>query len=171
MSRYIDVVETAKMLRAALKAEFPGTKFSVRSERFAGGTAININWTDGPTSDAVDAVGKRYQGATFNGMDDSTTYHSHLITTDDGAEEVRFGARFVQTQREISDGRMAEARRTLEEFMGRPVDNDEMLSVRPPHRFDEGEPEFASNAARAEYATYLIRAMAYARDYRKEAVR
>lgn len=42
-------------IRKALKREFPGVKFNVRSDT----DVIGIEWTDGPTAKAVEAVVKR----------------------------------------------------------------------------------------------------------------
>ena len=52
--KYFDTVETAKLIRKALKAKFPGVKFSVRSRKYAGGSSIDVVWTDGPAAKAVD---------------------------------------------------------------------------------------------------------------------
>lgn len=35
--RYVSAKDTAVLIRGALKREFPGVKFSVRSETYAGG--------------------------------------------------------------------------------------------------------------------------------------
>lgn len=51
-----DVTESAKDIRVILKAEWPKTKFSVRSERYAGGSSVDLTWTDGPTLTQVDQV-------------------------------------------------------------------------------------------------------------------
>ena len=68
--RYIDVAETAKLIRKQLKAKFPAIKFGVRSERYAGGSSINISWEDGPTGKAVDAIVQPFCGGRFDGMID-----------------------------------------------------------------------------------------------------
>lgn len=39
---YIDTADQAKLIRSTLAARFPGIKFYVRCERFAGGSAIDI---------------------------------------------------------------------------------------------------------------------------------
>jgi hypothetical protein len=98
----MDVTKTAKLLRKALKAEFPGVKFSVRSDRYAGGSSINVSYTDGPVVSKVEAVCSLYRGASFDGMTDSMNYHSTFLTTDDGFEEVRMGADFIPVQRTTS---------------------------------------------------------------------
>ena len=60
----------AKEIRKELKETFPNTKFSVKSEGFAGGNSVYIHWTDGPTSEKVDEITKKYQYGSFNGMND-----------------------------------------------------------------------------------------------------
>jgi hypothetical protein len=102
MTQYISTVETAKMLRAALKAEFPTAKFSVRKS--ASGSALNVSWTDGPTVAAVDAIAQRYAGGSFDGQTDSMNFHDDLVYLN--GEElptlVRYSAHFVFTDRDIS---------------------------------------------------------------------
>lgn len=51
-----DIVQIAKRARKALKEAFPATKFSVRTERFAGGSALNVGWVDGPVVEQVEKV-------------------------------------------------------------------------------------------------------------------
>jgi hypothetical protein len=63
---YLSGVETAKLVRKALKREFPGTKFSVRSDH----NSINVRWVDGPTTAQVNPVAKAYEGGGFDGMID-----------------------------------------------------------------------------------------------------
>jgi hypothetical protein len=69
-SRWIPTTEVAKLIRTVLKAQFPGVKFSVRSDKYSGGSAIDINWTDGPTQKSVDALTAVFAGARFDGMID-----------------------------------------------------------------------------------------------------
>lgn len=104
-TKLVSVTDTAKLIRKALKAEFPGTKFSVRSSKYAGGASINIGWVDGPTDAQVSAITNFYQGATFDGMQDLKEYRSREI---DGVE-VHFGADFVFTNRTVSDDAVAGA--------------------------------------------------------------
>jgi hypothetical protein len=66
----------AKAVRAALKAAFQGTKFSVRSENFSMGNAVRIGWTDGPAYEAVDAIAQKFTAGDFDGMTDSYTYRT-----------------------------------------------------------------------------------------------
>ena len=62
--------EAAKAIRKELKAKFPNTKFSVRSDY----NSVRIEWTDGYTLDEVDAVVQRYKAGSFNGMIDMYEY-------------------------------------------------------------------------------------------------
>lgn len=67
---YIDTAEAAKLMRPALREAFPGVKFSVRIERYSGGSSINIHWADGPASRAVEKITDQYSGGSFDGMID-----------------------------------------------------------------------------------------------------
>jgi hypothetical protein len=42
ITRHIDVVEHAKIIRQALKEKFPDIKFKVRTSRFAGGDSVTV---------------------------------------------------------------------------------------------------------------------------------
>lgn len=82
MTRYIDTAETAKLIRARLKAEFPKTKFSVRISRYAGGSSIYVNWTDGPTSKRVNQEIGGFNNTHFDGMIDMSYSSSSWLTKD-----------------------------------------------------------------------------------------
>lgn len=75
MRKLSEAAQAAKAIRKELKAAFPGVKFSVRSENFAGGNAVNVTWSD-PAADqkAVNELVKKYQYGHFNGMDDIYEY-------------------------------------------------------------------------------------------------
>lgn len=135
MTKYISTTETARMIRQALKAKFPGFKFSVRSSKYAGGSSIRVSWTDGPTAALVDQVVQPFSGSAFDGMIDMKYSLKSWILPDgtvalaqspgtggqmgsdpgydypapDGAELVSFGADFIFTERSISDEAMARA--------------------------------------------------------------
>lgn len=81
-SMYMSVTDTAKLVRQALKAAFPGVKFSVRSSSYAGGASIDVGWTDGPQQAEVDNVVKRYAGADFDGMIDLKTSNYDWLAPD-----------------------------------------------------------------------------------------
>lgn len=79
---YLSAAQTAKLIRAALKAAFPGVNFSVRSRTYSMGASIDVRWDDGPTSADVEKVAKRYQGASFDGMIDLKTSLDHWLLPD-----------------------------------------------------------------------------------------
>ena len=111
MTRYISVTDTAKLVRAALKAAFPGVKFSVRSDSYSGGASIRVGWTDGPTEDAVEGTTGGYRGASFDGMQDLKTHHDTVLVGPGGTVEVvHFGADFIFTDRKLSEAYLAELR-------------------------------------------------------------
>lgn len=79
---YIDVADCAKLIRRALRDEFSGQRFSVRSDRYSGGASIRVKWTGGPALAAVEGVAKRYEGASFDGMIDLKEYRTHWLRPD-----------------------------------------------------------------------------------------
>ena len=98
-TKYLSCADTAKLVRKALKAAFPGVKFSVRSKTYSGGASIDINYTDGPTQSEVNAVVDQFQGADFDGMQDLKNYRGDTLL--DG-EMVSFGADFIFANRRYS---------------------------------------------------------------------
>jgi hypothetical protein len=62
--------QAAAAIRKELKASFPTTKFSVTSDSFSMGDAVRISYTDGPTTDKVNEIVKKYQYGHFDGMHD-----------------------------------------------------------------------------------------------------
>jgi hypothetical protein len=98
MTRYIRATEVAKLARAALKEAFPGQKFSVRT---AHGTTLQISWTDGPATHAVNEVVDRFAGEGFDGMTDMRYSRENGGTTPDG-EPIRYLTDFVFCTRELS---------------------------------------------------------------------
>jgi hypothetical protein len=141
-SVHLSCAETAKLVRKALKAAFPTTKFSVRSDSYAGGAAIRIAWTDGPTQSQVDAVTGVYAGADFDGMIDLKTHNDHWLEPDGtstiakregttgsfvgyvadpptaNSRLVSFGADFVQTARSLSPEVQEKIAAEITEFLG-----------------------------------------------------
>lgn len=81
-TKYLSVAETAKLVRQALKKAFPGVKFSVRSQSYAGGASIDIRWTNGPTVKMVDAVADQFSGADFDGMIDMKIHNDSWLLPD-----------------------------------------------------------------------------------------
>lgn len=120
-AEYLDAAEVAKLLRQALKSAFPGTRFGVRTDKYAGGASIDIRWTDGPARDRVNAIAECYRGADFDGSTDTQTYRGNR---DCGGRAFRSGADFVSVDRFLST---AEARRLAAEWSaetGIPVPDD-----------------------------------------------
>lgn len=111
MAKYINTKETAVLIRQALKASFPTTKFSVRKSTGTASTWIDISWTDGPTIPAVEAVTNTYQGRQFNGMTDNyDELPNQLIafTGEEMPEEVHFGVSGILTHRTMgAEGKKA----------------------------------------------------------------
>ena len=143
-ARWIDTADVAKLVRKHLKKEFPGVTFSVRSSRYAGGSSVDVRWTDGPTQNAVDAIVAPFSGAKFDGMIDlqygARTWYcpEHGARTgetyghgmgNDGpaqsrcchrAELVKMGADYVQPSRTMSAELGAELEAQVARETGRP---------------------------------------------------
>lgn len=85
-TRYVDTKETASLVRAKLKKLFPWVKFSVRISRYAGGSSIHVEWTDGPTEKMVQAACEEFRGDYFDGM---TDYHGGVVREVNG-EQVHY---------------------------------------------------------------------------------
>lgn len=144
--RWINTADVAKLIRPALKKAFPAVKFSVRSRGYAGGSSIDVTWTDGPTTQQVDAVTKVYEGNRFDGMDDLQYHADQWLCPEHGAsvartygsgddrsgevdprccehaESVRFGVGYVQTQRRYSPEFRAELEAAVSRETGLPYD-------------------------------------------------
>ena len=100
---YVSCTETAKLIRSALKTNFPNTKFFVRSDKYAGGASIRVAWFDGPEQNDVDEIVQPYRGADFDGMTDCKNYRVELTPDETlGLREVHYGADFVFTTRRVS---------------------------------------------------------------------
>ena len=84
-TKYLSCAETAKLVRAALKKNFPGVKFSVRSSVYSGGASIDVSWVLGPTTKEVDAVAGQYESADFDGSIDMETRYDHWLMPDGSA--------------------------------------------------------------------------------------
>lgn len=69
--------DIAVCLRAVLAREFPGVKFSVRTDR-----SLNVRWTDGPVCADVEAIAKQYSFQGFDGMVDCRYYKRRWLARD-----------------------------------------------------------------------------------------
>jgi hypothetical protein len=100
---YIDLNESLKQLRAELKREFPGTKFSVVRSRGTAYGYVSVRWVDGPTVTDVRAITCAYEGQGFDGMTDSTYSIEHTAADAQGNPiTVHHATRGISTHRDIS---------------------------------------------------------------------
>lgn len=145
----ISLTDTAKCIRATLKAKFAGIKFSVKSDRYSGGSSIRVTWIDGPAQSAVQDVISPYASQGFDGMidmayckggwlypDGSAGYRSSqggersgghapaydMPAADREAVPVTFGPSYVTAERRQSLG---ELREVMASYAG---DHDDDLS-------------------------------------------
>jgi hypothetical protein len=89
----------AANLKTELAREFPGVKFSVKSESYSGGDAIRVHWNFGPTSDEVAKFTDKYSEGHFDGMTDSYDYNHDNVWPD-----VFGGAKYVTESRHFRSG-------------------------------------------------------------------
>lgn len=147
--RYVDTVEAAKIIRATLAREFPKVRFSVLSDRYAGGSSINVYWTDGPTQSQVERFTDAFAGKGFDGMIDMAYYKKAWLLPDGtarfahtsgtggsrgsvpeaigspmhpDAELVHFGSDYVFCRREISPAFEARCLAKVNEALGEELD-------------------------------------------------
>ena len=111
--KYDSLTKGGKNLRRELKDAFPETKFSVRSRSYSGGDSIDINWTDGPTTEVVEKISGKYQQGSFNGMEDIYEYSSSNVWPD-----VFGGAKYVMTNRSYSNEAYLQAVAEVEKEWG-----------------------------------------------------
>lgn len=97
--KYVSTVETAKMIRAALKVAFPSVKFSVKSHSYAGGSSIRVSWYAGPNSAQVEKITKAFEGSGFDGMCD---LKYNLDPVEINGEPVQFGVDYVFAERKVN---------------------------------------------------------------------
>lgn len=76
--RHLDVTEVAKLVRTALRGAFPGFRFKVKSERFAGGTSIDVSYSEqfAENNDRVKSLRslvEGFQSNRFCGMTDTAS--------------------------------------------------------------------------------------------------
>lgn len=175
-TKYLSCAETAKLVRAALAKQFPGIKFSVRSDVYAGGASIDIRWTLGPTVKEVDRIGKQYASADFDGMIDMETNYAHWLLPDgtavvqsgpgtegsmgvipaikpqsrpEGAQLVSFGAHYVQSARSYAAHWEDEAK--FDELVGRALCELQHVEYQGPntqHLFGDNDQRFLNEHAR-----------------------
>jgi hypothetical protein len=89
--------ESAKILKAALRAAFPATAFSVRMHRGTGYGSVDVSWVDGPSETAVRELSDAFAGEGFDGMTDSTYQKDNVLPDGRGT-----GLRYVMVSRTVS---------------------------------------------------------------------
>ncbi len=94
-----NLTETAKEIKQVLKASFPGTKFSIRSKSYPGGSSIDVRWTDGPTGKQVGNILDRFESTSYDGMNEVTNYHGERKYK---GQLVEFHSGYVHGSRSIS---------------------------------------------------------------------
>lgn len=67
--------ETAVHIRKALRAAFPGTKFSLTNSTGTGYGYMHLTWTDGPTSAAVEPVVQPFYSERSSDQPDDSVVH------------------------------------------------------------------------------------------------
>ncbi len=87
--------QAAQQIREILKKNFPTTKFSVKSENFAGGNAVTVSWIDSVAPKKVEALISHYQYGKFNSMEDIYEYNN---SRDDIPQ-----TKYLSCNRKISD--------------------------------------------------------------------
>ena len=116
--------QTAKRVRKALKEQYPGVKFSVRSSTYSGGASITAYYTDGPAEREVWTFLQPFSGADFDGMTDTKIYRGDvLMANPDGTYEmIDSGADFVFASRTISQAWREELAQEIARVTGLPCD-------------------------------------------------
>ena len=104
--KYLRTGEVSRNLRAVLKHEFPGVKFSVRSNSFSGGDDARVSWVDGPSRAKVEPL---VDGFGESVHEPNTDYWDHVTTV---ISAVCGGFSYTFAEREYSDA----ARKPVENF-------------------------------------------------------
>ena len=104
--KYLRTGEVSRNLRAVLKHEFPGVKFSVRSNSFSGGDDARVSWVDGPSRAKVEPL---VDGFGESVHEPNTDYWDHVTTV---ISAVCGGFSYTFAEREYSDA----ARKPVEDF-------------------------------------------------------
>lgn len=109
--------ETAQLVRTALKAAFPGVKFSVRSKTYSGGASIDVSWTDGPNRESVEHVIHPFEGATFDSSTDCKSYVRRIVN----GQRVHYGADFIHANRDLGADYLRAVAERVARYYGLPA--------------------------------------------------
>jgi phospholipid N-methyltransferase len=85
---HTSVAESAKILREALKKEFPEIKFSVRSSNFSMGSSIDISYNDGPIEKDVEKITSEFENISYD------SYTGEILSG---------GNRYIHVRRDVSE--------------------------------------------------------------------
>lgn len=112
-TEFISTNDTTKLVRQAVKdtfkSEWPDIKFSVRSDKYAGGSSVDVRWIDGPPRREVEAVIKQFEGSTFDTMQDMKLSRQTLVAMEDGSiRQVHYGPDHVFAHRSVSEELLTE---------------------------------------------------------------
>ena len=92
-------INATKNIRIELDKVFPGLIFSIKSESYSGGDSINVNWTDGASSEEVEKIVKKYEQGHFDGMNDIYEFTDRAFTKLFGGVKYLFCNRAVSPKR------------------------------------------------------------------------
>lgn len=110
----LDTAAAAKLIRHLLKAAFPAVRFSVRTSRYAGGSSIDVTWTDGPSYARVDALVSTLEGRGFDGMQDLAYQKGPFVVN---GVAVRTSC-YIHCQRRTSDALRQKAAQQVARYFG-----------------------------------------------------
>jgi hypothetical protein len=116
MTKSIITKDVAKLIRAQLKAAFPGVKFSVRCSTGTASAWIGVHYDDGPTYDQVAKIARAFEGRSFNGMTDSYDNNGPALIAGEGKnlpELVQYYCDGVNIHRSFSPAAHLEAQRII----------------------------------------------------------
>ena len=70
-------VIVAKRIKTELAEKFPGINFSIKSKAFASGDNVTVDWTDGPSRDAIESLVFKYRYGTFDASQNLYMHDNH----------------------------------------------------------------------------------------------
>lgn len=93
-TKYISATDTAKLVRAELKAAFTGVKFSVVKRHFSLWVTIPANAV--VDVDQVKEITDRFEGAEFDGSQDLKSYKKVIVN----GERIQYEIDYIFVQRD-----------------------------------------------------------------------
>jgi hypothetical protein len=96
----VNVVDTAKLVRTALRKAFTGVSFRVRVSRYANGASIDVLYVDGPRVAKVRRVTESFTGKVMNGEYFDPMARPAIVEGQPGA--VQYGADHISVTRRWS---------------------------------------------------------------------